>query len=227
MSPASVENLKFVVGKAIHSSNNHLSTVITSCDLLINQYTGEVQHRANVIKNRCKLMAEQLKALRQLSMLGEADMLTLNSIHNLCEKMYKEHLAEIKPNASIEFVNKISQDVKLHSPVQMTEILFGEVLKNAIQSLAYSNTNKKLITLSSEQLKDRLVIIISDSGPEIDADIKDYIFNPFYSTDKNKVGLGLNLSQQALLLLNGNIYYERADGLNIFKIEFSNITGNL
>lgn len=223
----SVDSLKFVVGKAVHSCNNHLSTIITSCDLLMNQYTGEVLHKCNVIKNRCKLMAEQLKALRQFSMLGESDMLMLNSIGSLCEKVFLEHLSLQNPNSPIELKNEISTDTELHSPVMMTEILFGELIKNSIQSLTNSTVENKIIILSSQNLSDRLVIEISDNGPEMDEEVKDYMFSPFYSSRTSDAGMGLSIVKQALLLMNGHIFFERKNNLNIFKVEFNKIADNL
>lgn len=224
---ASIDNLINVVGKAVHSGNNHLSTIMTSCDLIIGQYTGEARHKANVIKTRCKAMAEQLKALRQFASLGESDMYISNSIGLVCEKMFHEHLSTLEPNSTIQLKNLIPEDLKLHSPLHMTEILFGEVLKNAIQSLITAEVKNKTITVSAKQLPDRLVILIADNGPAIDNDIKEYMFEPFYSSRINEPGMGLSIAKQALLLMNGHIFYERNDNFNIFKLEFNNITENL
>ena len=53
---------------------------------------------------------------------------------------------------------------------------------------------KPLVTVSTKNLKNQAMISIKDNGPGIPEDIKDKIFQPFFTTKETGKGTGLGLS---------------------------------
>jgi two-component system NtrC family sensor kinase len=75
---------------------------------------------------------------------------------------------------------------------QLQQVLFNLIL-NGMD--AVENQPVKKIWLEMSPVNNQEVnIVIEDSGPGIDAEIRERIFEPFISTKKNGTGLGLSIS---------------------------------
>ena len=215
-----LDHLKLVISKAVHSCNNHLSTVMTSCDLITLKHTGDIADKAGVIKSRCRLMADQLKGLRKVSALSDEDDIIDHNLHLLCNNL-TERLMQACNSEYILVENSVSSDLSIKAGTNLIETALEELIKNSLQSLNRSDIKDKKIFFSSDNLADRMVIKISDNGPAIDDDVKNIMFTPFYSSNKSEVGLGLALVKHAMYLMNGHVFFERQNGWNTFKLEFN------
>ena len=74
---------------------------------------------------------------------------------------------------------------------QMKQVLLNLIL-NAIQAMPHGGR----LTLSTEVLDDTLMLRIFDTGPGIDSEYIDEIFDPFFSTKQSGTGLGLPIAYQ-------------------------------
>ncbi len=76
-------------------------------------------------------------------------------------------------------------------------VKFGQIITNlicnAIDSLENSQQVEKIITINCQKILKKAIIKIQDNGPGIEAKNIEKIFEPFFSTKKEK-GLGLGLS---------------------------------
>jgi len=84
-----------------------------------------------------------------------------------------------------------------------------QILLNAVEALSQlEKTAIKKITIKTESIKEGWVAIsIEDTGPGISNEIKDQIFDPFFSTKPigQGTGLGLSLSYQAIQQHHGHL----------------------
>jgi signal transduction histidine kinase/ligand-binding sensor domain-containing protein len=91
---------------------------------------------------------------------------------------------KFKPDKSLPKVKVIPQDV-------------GRVLlnlfNNAFQACS-SSTEKPTVTVSTSRLSEGVQISVKDNGPGISEEIKDKIFQPFFTTKPTGQGTGLGLS---------------------------------
>ncbi|MGR5178918.1 sensor histidine kinase [Vibrio mediterranei] len=88
------------------------------------------------------------------------------------------------------------------NPIQVEQVLIN-LLTNAIQAM--DNTDPKQLNLSVEIGQTKASIHIDDSGPGLPDDSIADLFEPFYTTKENGLGLGLSISQQIIRNLNGTI----------------------
>jgi len=79
---------------------------------------------------------------------------------------------------------------------------------------------KPLINVSTKKLVDKIEISIKDNGPGIPAEIKDKIFQPFFTTKPtgSGTGLGLSLSYDIVKAHGGDIKMESNDSGTMFKV---------
>ena len=94
---------------------------------------------------------------------------------------------------SIPKINVVPQDI-------------GRVLLNLINNAfqAVREVEKPKVTVTTKQVDNKLVVTVSDNGPGIADDIKDKIFQPFFTTKAAGEGTGLGLSLSYDIITKGH-----------------------
>ncbi|HWR41026.1 MAG TPA: cache domain-containing protein [Patescibacteria group bacterium] len=94
------------------------------------------------------------------------------------------------------------------SPVRFEEVVLN-LLMNAIQALEVVQESHKEIMIRT-WVDERVNLAITDNGTGIDQQIRDNIFEPFFSTKKNgeSMGLGLSIVQSIVSASNGSIHVD-------------------
>lgn len=72
--------------------------------------------------------------------------------------------------------------------------IFVNLLDNALYWLEKAPQGQRSITVEVSQRPGELVILFSDSGPGVPEDVRDRIFDPYFSTKPDGVGLGLTIA---------------------------------
>ena len=78
-------------------------------------------------------------------------------------------------------------------PQEIGRVLLN-IINNAFQAVGQGDALQPTVTVSTKNLGDKIAISISDNGPGIPEDIKDKIFQPFFTTKPTGQGTGLGLS---------------------------------
>jgi len=69
------------------------------------------------------------------------------------------------------------------------------LLNNAAEAMKQKEAGKKIVVTSSVE-GDSIILTISDSGPGIAPEVKDKIFDPYFTTKSDGTGIGLSLSHR-------------------------------
>lgn len=98
--------------------------------------------------------------------------------------------------------------------------LWTNLIMNSAQAINY--LGKIEISVKYLQEKNLILVIISDSGDGIPFDIRDKIFNPFFTTKRlgEGSGLGLDISQKIVQSHDGRIYLDVEAKNTTFVVEF-------
>ena len=85
--------------------------------------------------------------------------------------------------------------------------VFLNLIINAEQAMETSPRRGEL-TITTEQVADRIIVSIRDNGPGIPKEIIDELFDPFFTTKGNDsgMGLGLNISRDIITEHGGEIH---------------------
>lgn len=89
--------------------------------------------------------------------------------------------------------------------IQIQQVLTN-LIRNAVEAASGSEAARVLI--SSRLDGDTIEICVADSGPGIDADVRD-IFSPFASTKGSGLGLGLSISRMIVDSFDGKIWADQ------------------
>ncbi|MGD8118779.1 sensor histidine kinase [Vibrio sp. TRT 29B02] len=88
------------------------------------------------------------------------------------------------------------------NPIQFEQVLIN-LVTNAIQ--AVEEQEKRRIKISTSVSNHQLHIFVDDNGPGIAYSEQHQLFEPFYTTKKNGLGLGLSISQQITQAMGGEL----------------------
>ena len=81
------------------------------------------------------------------------------------------------------------------------------------------NRVKPKIIVRLLNINDSVRVEISNNGPKIPAEIREQIFIPFFTTKDDGSGVGLSLSKQIMLKMNGDILLNsNKDELTTFTV---------
>ena len=151
----------------------------------LNEDIFEILKESQSGVERVKKIVEDL---RKFSRLDESDIKNIDMVENI-----QSTLTIIKPKQDKKDITlQVNTPDELYGscyPGQLNQALLN-ILINAV----YAVDIKGRITLSMIKEKGNVKISISDNGCGISNDIKDKIFNPFYTTKPVGTGTGLGLS---------------------------------
>jgi len=107
----------------------------------------------------------------------------------------------------------VSTDEKLLSQVIIN------LLKNACEALEFGEIEYPKLKIELLKTENNIRLEISNNGPDIPAEIREQIFIPFYTTKDSGSGVGLSLSKQIMLSMNGDVTLNSKDeNLTTFTI---------
>jgi C4-dicarboxylate-specific signal transduction histidine kinase len=96
--------------------------------------------------------------------------------------------------------------------IQIEQVILN-LLYNAIEAMFSGSDNMRILRVSSLQTDvDTLQVTVCDTGPGLDAAAIDRIFNPFYTTRKDGMGLGLAISRSIVEAHGGKLRADSTPG---------------
>lgn len=190
-----------------HELNNPLAAIRSFADngrrFLIKEQHNRVDEnlaRISALTVRMAKISEQLKSFTRKSDSQEKQYLALTPMIIAAKELIAPQLKSQQTELELELK---AEPIKVQvNPIQLEQVLVN-LMSNAIHAVA--DCPSRRIVLSVELQSEHVLIHIDDSGEGISFENRDKLFEPFYTTKKNGLGLGLSISQQILQAMNGEL----------------------
>jgi len=95
--------------------------------------------------------------------------------------------------------------------VQLQQVLVN-LIYNACEALESNPAQDRHITLCTSRHDDELEVIVRDNGPGLTCVAARQLFEPFYTSKEEGLGLGLTISQSIVEAHHGRIWFESPTG---------------
>lgn len=106
---------------------------------------------------------------------------------------------------TIELDKSIPKNLFVQTDEKLLSQVIINLLKNACEALVLDTIENPKIIVSLKQTNTLTKIEITNNGPLIAPEIREQIFIPFFTTKEEGSGVGLSLSKQIMLKMNGDI----------------------
>jgi signal transduction histidine kinase len=213
----STEARKQMTADIAHELRTPLSLILGHAEAVHDGVLPPSRENFEIIREEAVRLEHLVDDLRILS-LADAGELSISLQEVSAQKLLADILATYQHVARQKDV-KIELEVAPDMPVlnidpgRMTQVLTN-ILDNALRHTPEGG----LITLSARKVQDGVEISIRDSGPGIEGEDANRIFQRFYRTDVSRrredggSGLGLAIARSIVLAHNGQIWAEGAPG---------------
>jgi signal transduction histidine kinase len=151
----------------------------------------EINTLLNGIDEGAARTAEIVKGLRNFSRLDESDLKLTDLNEGIISTLT---LLKSDINGKIDIVKELGNIPKIECYPGKLNQVFMNILNNAIHAIRTGNQQNGVITISTSDEQNNVIIKIKDNGPGIPDAVKNKIFEPFFTTKEIGQGVGLGLS---------------------------------
>ncbi|WP_343342914.1 HAMP domain-containing sensor histidine kinase [Terrisporobacter petrolearius] len=217
---------KRFANSAAHELRTPLAVMRTKLDVFKKRKNPSTEDYDNLIesmRNQLIRLSDIVNSLLSLTNVEDIDLCQHIHLKNLIQSACND-LYYISESKNID-INIHGKDVNMKGNYDLIYRVFYNLIENSIK---YNYKNGK-IDISIDE-KDEVIVIIKDSGIGIPDDMKDKVFEAFFTVDKSRsrknggAGIGLSIVKSIIDNHKGSISVRNnTDSGSIFTIKFKKI----
>lgn len=202
-----------IVSSAAHDMRSPLSTLTFNVGVLRNRWRAlreeEIQNLLDEIATSCELQQRSVDAIVRSA--SATDVVDIPLVQVL------DRVSEILRPLFRGDHNRLYIDIDPSATVRGTPLTVEHIFINLFSNAVHSTEDRvtiKVLSGGRTRCADGEVheILVVDDGPGIDQQTRERIFDPFFSTKVDGMGMGLGLARQAARQLGGDLRLKGTDG---------------
>lgn len=158
--------------------------------------------RISALTDRMANISQQLRSFAKKTSVNELIKTRLLPVIASAKELMKPAFKSARVNLSADLVTQDA--VVFINTIQLEQVLVN-LLTNAIEATKEQEDKQVWLSVEHDQQSNTVTIHIDDNGPGIGQHTLSDLCEPFLTTKKNGLGLGLSISQQILSGMNGNL----------------------
>lgn len=128
---------------------------------------------------------------------------------------------ELERNGVVLSISLAAEPDHIHADRVQVQQVFVNLLLNAIQIMEEAGVKEPRVSVESRRMGDLIRIEVADVGPGVAVEDLDRIFEGFYTTRVDGMGLGLRICRKVMQAHKGSIVAgNRLEGGAIFTLDF-------
>jgi signal transduction histidine kinase len=199
----------------VHEFRNPLTSVIGFIKLLKTEYPAlkymdTIEHELDQLKFR----------ITQFLHTSRLEVVDKEQEEIEMEGLLSEILTFLYPSivdGDVDVKTTVDSTCKITAVKDEIKQVLVNIILNSVDALKHNVLNKKL-ALTCENKQHSIVFKISNNGPKIPEEMKEAIFEPFYTTKSLGTGIGLYVCKTLIEKHRGTIYCESNDENTSFII---------
>ena len=193
----------------VHDLRNPLGTVFAGAEMLMKLDPASTQGKrlaANIYRAAARM--RELLADLTYANCSNRSICEICKIRDVIAAASEAALLAVE-SQGFQIVHDVPEGLEISVQRSRIERVFFNLMTNAIEAMPYGG----LIRIDARKAENCVLIEVEDTGPGIPRSIRDRLFEPFVTANKDYgLGLGLALSRQTLLNHGGDIWIEPAGG---------------
>lgn len=141
---------------------------------------------------------EILRHVREFVRKRELDLVSVD-INQIVRTVVKFTEMEAFQQGAIVRLDLMEDLPRVQADTIMLEQVLYNLARNAFEAMAEELTNKRVVTIRTRyEASEGVMIEVSDTGPVVEPDIVEQMFDQFFSTKPEGVGMGLSISRSII-----------------------------
>ncbi|MEZ6130423.1 MAG: ATP-binding protein [Planctomycetaceae bacterium] len=223
-----LSTLGLLAGSLAHELKNPLSSMKTIATLLREDLGAQSEHSHDVelIVSEIDRLTQTTRRLLDFSRPPDADSVgvapdrVIERLMHILSHLAKQHGVKVTLDLQLQNTQVYATDASL------SEILFN-LIRNAIEAAAVQDTAAVPQSIDgrrapevciSTRPAEKAMIVVSDNGPGISAELQNRIFEPFVTGKTDGTGLGLYLVAERVRELHGTIHWTSTAAGTAFEV---------
>ena len=175
----------------------------------LNNFFNDTLYSSNLCINSIKKTSNIVNIFKQLSIENETSAKELINLHDLVNNV----LLSIKYSSNLKntsISNNISKNIIINCNPSAFYQIFTQLITNSLNH-GFINVPNPTISISGKENNNNIEIEYIDNGIGISKEHHGKIFEPFYTTKRNKgnTGLGLSIIHNCIHKMGGNITFNK------------------
>ena len=186
------------INSYLYTLDDFLDTEILESEKIkvMKKIVGQLQVASNKIES-------VIKRVLDFSKPGTPVMALVNINKSLKEAINLSAVSLRKNNIKIE--QSLEQGLpNCYADPQLIEQVILNLINNAAKALEKAEGHR-IIEVTSASEKNSIIIRVSDSGPGVPLELRDKMFDPFFTTRQDGAGIGLSITQRIIADHSGSI----------------------
>jgi len=181
---------------AIKLGNDYLSTMVEKGRSIPDNDIAMIAHEVNAQVDRASEIINLLRQFGRKTDFAKEKVNINSTIRNVLVLIGKQlNINNISIN--LELSENIPGIMAHNNRIE--QVLFN-LISNARDAICLKNSGERKITIKTFQEKNNVVLIVSDTGTGISDEIKEKIFNPFFTIKEVGKGMGLGTTLNEIAL---------------------------
>lgn len=176
------------------------------------------------LKQDCERLADLMKSVLAFARPVEPNKMESLDLGILIRRLrdrWRPHMTRVHVECPEPEISPTAKPIL--GDVRGLEQVFTNLLSNAIQAMSDTGGTLILKVRPSADDPNQTEVLISDSGPGIPDEVRDHIFEPFYTTKRGGTGLGLSITKHIVTAHKGTITVTTVPGGTAFQVRFPSI----
>src|SRR6478609_2170923 len=227
-----VTTLGELTASIAHEVNQPLAAIITNgeaCLRWLGNETPNLEEARGAVErmirdgNRAGEVIQRLRALTRKTDPQNAPLDVNDVIHDVVGLVQREVL-----NYRVQLRLDLGAVLNpiLGDRVQLQQVIINLIV-NSIEAMAAVTERRRELTLTArEQDRDYVLVAVQDSGVGIDPEQLDRVFNPFFTTKSDGMGMGLSICRSIIEAHGGELWASSNDGPGVtfqFTVPFVHV----
>jgi len=205
-----------------HELNQPLTAVTNYLEAgrhLISTGTASAERIADLMEKavtQAQRAGDVIRQLRQFVSKGETERRTQN-LNQLVEEALALGLVgarQLGVRVSLELDHNLPPVIV--DPVQIQQVILN-LVRNAVEAM--EGVERRELTIATQVIEEEIEVGVADTGPGIAPELADRLFQPFVTTKKTGMGLGLSICREIVEAHHGHLTVAtRRDGGALFRL---------
>jgi PAS domain S-box-containing protein len=205
-----------------HEVRNPINNISTGLQLMSINLPPEDPNQEIIarLQGDCDRLADLMKSVLAFARPVEYKMEPVDlgaSIKRLMER-WRPHMARVNVEHSLQ----IDPEAPLTAgDLRALEQVWNNLISNAIQAMDNTggSLTLKVRPVAAPDGSRRVEVSVTDTGPGIPEEVRERIFEPFYTTKRTGTGLGLAITKQIITAHKGAISVSSIPGGTVFQVQ--------